>query len=364
MVRFDEGKLEQVLELLKGAADKGMFPGACAAVGSSEGLHKTFCCGSSSLLPEVRPLTADTLYDLASLTKVVATTMLFMVFEQKGLLSVFDRVRDHLGMFSGEDKDDTLLLHLLTHTSGLPPYLQLYRLCHSSEQVAEYICSTPLACKPGSKVIYSDLGFILLGKVLEIAGGARLDELCAKYVFKPLGMLSTGYRPKGGNIAATEIDEDTGLPLCGVCHDSNARFMDGISGHAGAFSNIYDLAVMARMLINGGRHEGGTFISPAAFRAMTTSYTAGLDEDRGIGWCIRGSKWEKLPSWSVSGGDFMSPSAFGHTGFTGTSMWVDIENDVFVVLLTNRVHPTRENTSMLGFRRLFHNAVLGSLNNT
>jgi CubicO group peptidase (beta-lactamase class C family) len=214
----------------------------------------------------------------------------------------------------------------------------------------KYICESELEYKPGTRVIYSDFSYIILACILEKIGNERLDKLSRKYVFEPLGMDHTCFNPKGENIAATEFDPVTSKPLIGVVHDENARFLDGISGHAGLFSNIEDVSKLANMLINRGKR----FMSSPTFEAMIRNYTKGLDENRGIGWCIKGNELS-------SGGDIISPNAFGHTGFTGTSLWIDIENNIYAALLTNRVHPTRENMNIIRFRRLFHNMVLSAV---
>jgi CubicO group peptidase (beta-lactamase class C family) len=186
-----------------------------------------------------------------------------------------------------------------------------------------------------------------------MVGEDRLDVLCRRHVFDPLGMVNTSFNPRGCNIAATEAD-DRGIPLAGTCHDENARFFGGVSGHAGLFSNIDDVTKFTHMLINTGKIGGSSFLSRSSLHTMIRNYTPGLEECRGIGWCIKGDKLS-------SGGDIISPAAFGHTGFTGTSIWVDMDNDIYINLLTNRVHPSRENTGIIRFRRLFHNAVMSSV---
>lgn len=328
------------------------------AIGYKNGLYGVWQYGKACIYPSIVELNMNTLYDMASLTKVVATTMLFMKFLEKGFVTFHDRIADYIPHFANDEKRHITLFHLLTHTSGLPAYLPLYRLCDGYHDAIRYISEIGLEYAPGEKVVYSDLGFILLGYILEKIGEARLDELCARYVFEPLGMEHTCYNPKTDNVAATEVDSRTGEVLMGRCHDENARFFGGISGHAGLFSNIGDLVRFSSMLINKGATAEGQFLSEASFEAMVRNYTGHLNEDRGIGWCVKGEKGR-----ISSGGDLMSPCAFGHTGFTGTSIWVDVPNDIYVVFLTNRVHPSRQNDCIIRFRRVFHNAVLASLVN-
>lgn len=355
-MKIDKSLLDDALALVSQAVDKGYFPGATVAIGHKNGLYGVWQYGKACIYPSVIELNMDTLYDMASLTKVVATTMLFMRFLEKGLVTLHDRVADYISHFKCDEKQHITLFHLLTHTSGLPAYLPLYKLCGGYYEAIRYISAVKLEYTPGEKVVYSDLGFILLGYILEKIGDAGLDELCSKYVFEPLGMEHTCFNPKTHNVAATEVDEKTGKALIGQCHDENARFFNGVSGHAGLFSNIQDLIKFSSMLINKGATSTGRFLSAPSFEVMIRNYTGHLNEDRGIGWCVKGEKGR-----ISSGGDLVSPSAFGHTGFTGTSIWVDIPHDIYVVLLTNRVHPSRQNDSIIRFRRAFHNAVLSSV---
>ncbi|WP_231015530.1 serine hydrolase domain-containing protein [Clostridium guangxiense] len=343
-------KLNKAFELINDGVLKGDFPGAVAAVGNKEGIIKVENFGSRCLYPEKLPMSKDTLFDLASLTKVVATNTLFMIFLEKGLISVYDSVDYYLSEFKGTYKENVTIFNLLTHTAGFVPFKPLYELCSNYEDAIGYICWLELDYKPGTRCIYSDFSYILLGYILEKIGGARLNVLCKKYIFEPLQMGDTAFNPKGDNIAATEIDGSTKKPFIGICHDENGRFFDGISGHAGLFSNIDDLCKFSNMLIN----KGNNFISYASFRAMTTNHTFGLEDNRGYGWSIKGDK-------NSSAGDIAFPEAFGHTGFTGTSLWVDVKNDIYIILLTNRVHPTRDNLNIIRFRRLFSNAVLATL---
>ena len=349
-MHIDEKRLDSAMSLVNDAVSKGYFPGAEVVVGQRDKVLRSQCFGNRCIYKKVLPVLDDTMYDLASLTKVTATNTLFMVFLEKGLISVYDKVSDFLECFKGADKDDITIFNLLTHTAGFVPFKPLYETCTDYEDAIRYICSLDLIYKPGTKVEYSDFSYILLGYILEEIGHDRLDHLCEKYVFNPLDMKNTCFNPKANNIAATEVDKSTGKVLIGTVHDENARFLRGIAGHAGLFSNKEDMTKFANMLIN----KGNGFISYPAFCAMTRNYTENLNENRGFGWCIKGSKLS-------SGGDIISPSAFGHTGFTGTSIWIDTENDIYIILLTNRVHPTRENNRMIKFRRRFHNAVLASV---
>lgn len=343
-------KLDYAFILAEDAVKKNYFPGTQILVGNKKGILKAESFGDRCIYPQKLAVNDDTLFDLASLTKVVATNTLFMLFMEKGLISVYDNVNYYLDEFKGSFKDGVTIFNLLTHTAGFVPCRPLYKLCRDYEDAISYICRLELEYRPGERCIYSDFSYILLGYILEKIGGERLDILSKKYIFEPLKMNSTTFNPETKNAAATEIDKETGKPFIGICHDENGRFFNGISGHAGLFSNMYDLSKFSNMLIN----EGNGFISRASFAAMIRNHTEGLESDRGYGWCVKGDK-------NSSGGDIISPEAFGHTGFTGTSLWVDIKNDIYTILLTNRVHPTRDNLNIIRFRRLFNNAVLASI---
>lgn len=347
-------KLNRAFKLVEEGVSKGYFLGAAVALGNKNNIYKVEHYGNSCLIPCKIPMERETLFDMASLTKVVATNTLFMRFLDRGQISVYDRVADYVEGFKGEDRENITLFNLLTHTAGFPAFGPLYKHCKNFEDAIGYISDVELQYKPGTRVIYSDYGFIMLKYILEKIGEDSLDRLCKRYIFEPLEMSSTSFNPKLGKVAATEIDPTTGETLVGICHDENGRFFNGVSGHAGLFSNVDDMTKFASMLINEGTYREGQFISKPAFRAMTKNYTEGLEENRSWGWCVKGRSLS-------SGGDIISPTAFGHTGFTGTSIWVDIENDIYAVLLTNRVHPTRDNTEIIRFRRVFHNAVLASL---
>lgn len=352
---LDSKKLESALDSVDRAVDRGDFPGATIAIGSSSGVENTYQYGKAALYPKVSELNIDTLYDLASLTKVIGTTTLYMRFIEEGLVTFHDRVVDYVSDFKGKEKEDVTLFNLLTHTSGLPAHLPFYELCSDYKDAIDHIANVELEYSPGTEVIYSDLGFILLGYILEEVGGSRLDELFNRYIFTPLGMENTCFNPTTDNIAATEIDKATGEAIVGKCHDENGRFFDGISGHAGLFSNVGDMIKFADMLINGGCVGDDVFLAPATFETMVRNYTEDLNEDRAIGWCVKGTKGR-----ISSGGDLISSQAFGHTGFTGTSIWIDRVRDIYIILLTNRVHPSRDNNALLRFRRAFHNLVLAA----
>lgn len=348
-------------KLVADAVQSGLFPGAAFAVGTSKGLYRSGFLGNRSLEPEVLPLSEDTLFDLASLTKVVATTTLFMLFQEKGMLSTLKPVSEYVKGFSAGDKQSVTLRNLLTHTSGLPAHVRLDLLCGTREEAIAFLKEMPLEYAPGKKVVYSCLGFILLGHMLEITGGDRLDRLCQKYIFEPLGMNNTGFNLNSQNAAATEYEENDGKMLMGCVHDENARLLGGIAGNAGLFSTLEDMVIFTSMLVNNGAHEGRQFLSGTSVAAMTGNYTGHLNEDRGFGWSLKGHRLHDIDVKTTAAGDLLSPAAFGHTGFTGTSLFIDPELDLYGILLTNSVHPSRSKSSIQKFRPLFYNTIAASI---
>lgn len=369
----DPDRWQAVRRLLDGAVTAGDIPGAVAAAGTAEGVAFFHVTGHSSLHPRVEPMRADTLFDLASLTKVVATTPVAMIMLERGLFRLDDPVAMFLPDFAGEADDSggaaemrrkVRLRHLLTHTSGLPAFERYYREGLGREQIMVRARTAPLVFEPGTQVLYSDLGFMVLGQVLERLGGAGLDRLAEDLVFRPLGMAETCFRPdpaRAGRAAATEYREDLGRYMRGEVHDENALAMGGVSGHAGLFSTCADLVLYARELLAelGGPLPardlaGAGLLSQATARAMIRLHTAGLNDARGLGWAVCGGELS-------SGGDLFSPGSFGHTGFTGTSLWVDPEAGIFAILLTNRVHLGRENDRIIRLRPRFHNAVAAAV---
>jgi CubicO group peptidase (beta-lactamase class C family) len=273
-----------------------------------------------------------TIYDLASLTKVVATTTAAMVLFDEGKLALDAPVRQYVPAFAGGGKDRVTVRHLLTHRSGLPAGRDLWRSASNSSEARRQVLETPIYCSPGACFEYSDLGADVLGFVVEAVSGQRLDRFVEERVFAPLGMSETGFRPDAAlreRIAPTELTPPRGYPIRGEVHDENAYALGGIAGHAGLFSTAADLSVFAQMMLNGGVYNGVRVVSDSAVRLFTRR-AAGT---RALGWdtCDR----------QGGCGAVLGPRAYGHTGFTGTSLWIDPDRDMFVVLLTNRVHAAR-----------------------
>ncbi|MGQ0539875.1 MAG: serine hydrolase domain-containing protein [Gemmatimonadaceae bacterium] len=332
-------RLRTIDRVLKRGLDAGGYPGAAAVVGRNgyavyqKGFGKLDWRAAS---PGVR---ADrTIYDLASLTKIVATATAAMILYDEGRLVLDSPVARYVPAFAGGAKDRVTVRHLLTHRSGLPAGRELWRLAGSAEAARRVVISTPLACEPGACYVYSDLGADVLGWVIEEIAGTSLDVFVHERVFAPLGMGDTSFRPADSlqyRIAPTEIAPPRGYPLRGQVHDENAYILGGVAGHAGLFSTAADLSVFAQMMLNGGAYRDVRIASDSAVALFTRRYSLGaaFGSSRALGW--------DTADGDGSSGVLLSPSAFGHTGFTGTSMWIDPERQMFVILLTNRVHAAR-----------------------
>jgi CubicO group peptidase (beta-lactamase class C family) len=278
-------------------------------------------------------VTADrSIYDLASLTKVVGTTTAAMVLYDQGRLDLEAPVSTYLPAFSGGWKDSVTVRQLLTHRSGLPAGRDLWRIARTPDEARAAVLSTNLECKPGQCYIYSDLGADVLGFVVEAIAGESLDVFLHDKVFEPLGMNDTFFRPADSltyRIAPTEIAPPRGYPLKGQVHDENAYALGGVAGHAGLFSTAADLSIFAQMMLNGGSFNGVRVLSDTTV-ALFTRRAAGT---RALGW--------DTADGDGGSGKFLDSRAYGHTGYTGTSIWIDPERQMFVLLLTNRVHAAR-----------------------
>ncbi|MCL4515670.1 MAG: serine hydrolase [Firmicutes bacterium] len=355
---FDAARLARAREVLARAVENGAFPGAVALVVRHGRIVLHEAVGKASLRPATREMTRETIFDLASVTKVVATLPSVMILLERGQLRLDDAVTRFIPEFGQAGKEGVLIRHLLTHTAGLAPFGFLYRCCGTREKILARICEYPLGNPVGTVEVYSDLGLIVLGEIVERVSGRPLDQFAQEEIFTPLGMADTRYRPPvelRGRIAATEDDPWRGRVLVGEVHDENAYAMGGVSGHAGLFSTAQDLAIYAQLFLNGGEYGGRRILSPVTIRRVTSRQDAAVPvSTRGLGWQI------KDPTFA-SAGDLLSPEAYGHTGFTGTMIWIDPVLDLFIILLTNRVHPSRENDAILRVRPLFCNAVAGAI---
>jgi len=332
-VGMSAARLASIDRIVMRGINAGGYPGASVVIGRNgyavyqRGFGKL---GWTTSSPRV---TADrSIYDLASLTKVVGTTTAAMVLYDQGRLDLDAPVSTYLPAFSGGWKDSVLVRHLLTHRSGLPAGRDLWRIARTPDEARAAVLSTNLECKPGQCYIYSDLGADVLGFVIEAVAGESLDVFLHDKVFEPLGMNDTFFRPADSvtyRIAPTEIAPPRGYPLKGEVHDENAYALGGVAGHAGLFSTAADLSIFAQMMLNGGSYNGVRILSDTTV-ALFTRRAAGT---RALGW--------DTADGDGGSGKFLDSRAYGHTGYTGTSIWIDPERQMFVLLLTNRVHAAR-----------------------
>jgi CubicO group peptidase (beta-lactamase class C family) len=303
------------------------------------------------------PAGKDTIYDCASLTKVIVTLPLVLMLIDQGSVCLDDPVRLWLPQFAESGKSAVTVRQLLTHTAGFPPHSNLHSHGWTKEQVLERALETQPVYEPGSRVIYSDLGYIALGCLVSALFGEPLDRAAGRRLFGPLGMNASCYCPPARlrpRIAATEHYPDEAGPRWGTVHDENALAMGGVSGHAGLFSTAADLTRYASMWLGGGRLDGKRLLSQSAVDLALRNHTASIEGgERGLGWVLKGDPFD-------ASGDLLSAASYGHTGFTGTSLYIDPMLGLSVVLLTNRVHFGRDK-SVVRLRAAFHNAVAGAV---
>lgn len=356
---IDPSRFDPVDRVIEDFLERKAFPGAVVAVGHQGSLvhlrgygHLTYEADAA----RPQPVTEDTIYDLASLTKVIVPTTLAMMLVDEGRLSLEMPVKDFLPLFHGEGKEGVTVHQLLTHSSGVDWWAPLYEEVKGKAEYVERIQAMDLAYEPGSRSLYSDLGLILLGEILERVAGKDLDVLAQERIFQPLGMETTTYLPGAElleRIAPTEADSWRGRVLRGEVHDENAYALGGVAPHAGLFGTARDLARFAQMILNGGILEHRRLISRPTVERFTRRQEI-ADSTRALGWDTKSAE-------KSSAGTLFSPGSFGHTGFTGTSLWIDPQRQLFVILLTNRVHPTRDNILIRQVRPALADAVVRAL---
>jgi CubicO group peptidase (beta-lactamase class C family) len=358
----------RVDEILQTALAEGASPGAAVAIGRHGRLVVLRGYGRLDTRPGFAPVTDSSIYDLASLTKVIGTTTAVMMLVDEGKVDLDARVSKYIPEWQGSsEKEKVTVRDLLVHDAGLPAFGPLYLDSRGKAAFLERIAAAPLEYTPRTKMVYSDYGAIMLGFIVERVSGQSIDRFLQQRVFGPLGMRDTGYDPPSwtagtgdpaaaadawvrlrARIAPTEIDTTFRMAhVHGRVHDENAFALGGVAGHAGLFSSARDLAVFAQMLLGGGSYGGQRLIDEKVVREFTRRQSD--LSSRALGW--------DTPSERSSAGDWFTAASFGHTGFTGTSIWMDPERDVFVVLLTNRVDPTRDNQRHIALRRDLADAV-------
>ena len=357
-----EAQLQPAFTVIENAIADKAFPGATVAIGY-RGKVSYHAFGKLSYDKDSPAVKLDTMYDLASLTKVVVTTTLVEKLVEGDFASPLDLnapVERYLPEWASgpqpEWRHRVTVMNLMTHTSGLPPFKEYWRTSTGKQDTLSRIFVEPLEYEPGTKVVYSDLGIILMAEIIQRLTGKPLDQLANEYIFGPLGMKDSMYNPPKKlwpEIAPTEIDDRFRHRLIqGEVHDENAYAIGGVSGHAGVFSTSPDLAAFCQMYLNGGVYAHNRIVKRSTIAEFILPQTLAKNT-RTIGWVAH--------SENGFAGHYFSAHSFGHTGFTGTSLWIDPDRQVFVVLLTNRVNPTRENMKIAQVRPAFHDAVMKAL---
>ena len=324
--------LRQIDAVVEEALAAGRMPGCVVTAGRRGKIVHLKAYGHRQVEPERLPMTTDTVFDLASLTKPIATATSIVQLVERGKLRFSDRAAEHLPEFGSNGKDSISLLHLLTHQSGLIADNSIGDYEDGPEEAMTRIDALELRARPGERFIYSDVGFIVLGRLVETISGQPLHEYAQQNIFGPLGMTETGFLPPEHlRQRAAPTERRDGEWMRGEVHDPRSFLLGGVAGHAGLFSTAEDLAIYAQMLLGEGTYHGVRVLGPQSVRKMIApvEVPGGL---RGLGWDIR-------TGYSSNRGELYSERAFGHGGFTGTAIWIDPDLDLFVIFLSNRVHP-------------------------
>lgn len=348
-VNNDGDWLLRVDSLISVGIEKHAFPGAAVAIGRAGVITALKGYGYYTYNKET-PITPSSLFDIASLTKAVATTTAAMLLYEEGRLDLDSPVFQYLPEFAQNDKKGVTIRHLLSHSSGLPSYRPFHTMgLKTRQQVIDAIMAEGLQYRPGTKQRYSDLGMIVMALVIEEITSQDFGYFCKSRIFEPLGMTKTGFRPVGNGrdpaVVPTENDRQFRKRLIqGEVHDETAYLLGGTAGNAGIFSTAEDLARFAYMLVNDGQIDGKQFLKKDSIELFTTRVKKTDGNTRALGWDTRGKRENS------SAGRLFGPRSYGHTGFTGTSLWIDPDQKLFVLLLTNRVYPSRNNSRHVSIR--------------
>ena len=362
----------QVQRLVEQGMAAGTFPGAVVYVRQDARVVWHHAFGWAAVTPRRRTMRSDAVFDLASLTKPIATATAVLQLVEHGILQLDHPVADYLPAFGASGKQAVTVRHLLTHTSGLPAWIRLYLRVRTPAEALRYICALSPGAAPGSRVEYSDLGFIVLGELVRACGELSLDRYLDARIAPLVGWRRTRFRPPAAwrpRCVATEAGNEferaaagaegegfrwrTGV-ICGEVHDGNSYYLyRGVAGHAGLFSTAEEVGRFGQIMLDFGATPHGAVLARRTVAEATRDQTGQLEEARGLGWrCRRGSPFMGVRA---------SSEAFGHTGFTGTSLLVDPPRALVVVLLTNRVHPRAATTAIETFRAQFHDAVIEAI---
>ena len=342
----------EVEKVVNDAIKDSAFPGAAVLISKDGTIYFYKAFGNYTYHKDSKEVTINTIYDLASLTKVLATTTAAMICIDRNLFKLDDKVSKYIPEFSSNKKENVTIKNLLLHNSGLPAWKKFWGVYDNPEDILNTIYNSELEYETGTKTIYSDLGLITLGKIIEKVSGKSLSDFCKEEIFVPLEMNDTYFNPPDSlkyRIAPTEFDNYWRKRLLvGEVHDETSALLKGVAGHAGLFSTAEDIHNLLIILLNKGKYKEKQIIKSSTIELFTKKYD---NSSRALGWDI------KSPEGSSSG-KYFSESSFGHTGFTGTSAWVDPVKKIAVVFLTNRVYPTRENRKIIRVRPELHDAVI------
>jgi uncharacterized protein YbbC (DUF1343 family)/CubicO group peptidase (beta-lactamase class C family) len=332
-----EEQLGSIEEIVKEAIHSGKIPGAVVLIGNQAKVIYRRAFGHRAIEPEKQPMTIDTIFDLGSLTKVIATTTALMQLVERGKLRIEDPVVKYWPEFKANGKGHITVRQLLTHYSGLRPGLDLKVKWSGYKKALQMVVAEKLISPPGTRFVYSDINFIILGELVCRISGLPLDVYCNEHVFKPLGMKDSRFRPSPAlhdRIAPTQYQHGTsGKMLWGEVHDPTAYSMGGVAGHAGLFSTADDLSIFAQALLDGGTSKSLNFLSPLMVEKMTTPQSPPNKT------ALRGLGWDIDSPFTSNRGVLFPVGSYGHTGFTGTSIWIDPVSKTYIIILTNRVHP-------------------------
>ncbi|MCS6864931.1 MAG: serine hydrolase domain-containing protein [Gemmataceae bacterium] len=338
---WDAAQLAAIDKATTGAIDRGECPGAVIVVLHDDQVVYRKAFGHRTLQPHKTTMTTDTIFDLASLTKPIATGTAIMLLIQQGKIRLDDRVSDYWPQFAAHDKDRVTIAQLLLHTSGLIPDNALTDYADGRAKALERIANLKLQGPPGTQFRYSDVGFIVLGELVERISGQPLDQFAHKHVFEPLKMTDTGFNPppqRRERLAPTGLRD--GKTILGEVHDPRAYRMGGVAGHAGLFSTADDLARYCRMLLRGGELDGVRILEEKTVQLFTKPHPVPIVSKGQESTGLRALGWDVDTSYSGPRGDrFKKGEGYGHTGFTGTSIWIDPGTKTAVIILTHRVHP-------------------------
>ncbi len=348
---FDFSEVDSIV--YKGIIDS-IYPGAVLLIGNSNDIIYKKAYGGYDYSENAFINQAETIFDLASVTKVLATTLAIMKLYEQGKIDLTVPVSKYIPDFVQHGKDSVLIKNLLLHNSGFQPGRPFHTFCSTPDEVFDSLYATSLTNETGSAYVYSDLNFITLGKIVEVVSGYELDRFCYKNFYEPMDLSHTMFNPPDSlwpMIAPTEVDFNyyiTGRP--GMVRNQITRLLDGVAGHAGLFSSAIDIAQLAIMFINYGIYRGERILDKPTVELFTERYS--VESTRGFGWDTgNGAEEHRV-------GTMFSPSAYGHTGYTGTSLWIDPERELFIVFLTNRTYRGQIDRRIYAFRPLLHDTII------